>query len=365
MSLIYSYIANLLLLKSKKFGNISSFILAIFLGIYAGNMPLNSMDDVAQSDIRSYFGNYNNPYSTNFEVGYRTISHFFAGQGVDYYSFRIIFSIIMMLLLWFVVSKISEYHAMAFFSFYTIFPFFVDTIQFRTMIASIFIVLAYQALIANHKVLVILLLLCGTLFQTLTIVFLLVIPLHILYSEKAFKSIKTLIYYVIIPMIGIFFGYVFGLMRVVVNLVATISGRNDLVDAYTRLSSFRTGWDYILVYTIAFIIELVIIYTIYNDKKIYETHKDILKASAPFLIIGMYALPIIRFYTDINRFYRLSEIILFVLVTVYLTKDKTNNIRVKNIMVFISTLILTILSGYVFYRGSDFPHIVNILQLNG
>lgn len=363
MSLIYSYIVNFLLIKSKRLGNIASLILAVFLGVYAGNMPLDSMDDVAQSDIRSYYGNYNNPYSTNFEVGYRTISHFFSNQGVDYYSFRIAISVILMLLLWFVVSKMSDYHAMAFFSFYSIFPFFVDTIQFRTMIASIFIVLAFRALNNNHPIRVILLLLGGTLFQTITIIFLLVIPLYMLHSEKAFKSIKMSIYYVILPMISIFFGYQFGLMRMFVNLISSIVGRTDLVDAYTRLSAFKTGWSYILVYGVVFLIELLIVSIIYNDKKMYEKNENILKASAPFLIIGMYALPIIRFYTDINRFYRLSEIILFILITVYLTKTKDRDTHIKHTLLFMCTLILTILSGYVFYRGSDFPHIINILQL--
>lgn len=364
MSLIYSYIVNLMLLKFNKIGNISSFVLAVILGIYTGNMPLNSMDDVAQSDIRSYYGNYGNPNSVNFEIGYRTISHFFASKGVGYYSFRIVFSIILMLILWFAVSKISEYNAMTFFSFYSIFPFFVDTIQFRMMIASVFIVLAYLALIYNHKVMVILLLLFGTLFQTTTIVFLLVLPLHFLNSEKSFKDIKYLIFYVFFPMISIFFGYLFGLTRLLLSLISSISGRLDLIDTYTRLSMFKTGWDYIAIYAIIFMIEIIIIYLVYNDTEINEQNINTLKASAPFLIIGIYALPIIRFYTDINRFYRLSEIILFILVTLYLSKSKHNGVKVKNVVVFLLTFILTILSGYVFYRGSDFPHIINILQMN-
>lgn len=365
MSFIFSYISNLVLSNNKLLGNVASFILAITLGIYAGNMPLDSMDDVAQSDIRSYFGNYNNVNSNNFEWGYRMISHFFASQGVEYYYFRTVFSIILMLILWETVSKISEYNAMFFFSFYSIFPFFVDTIQFRTMIALIFIVMAYRSMIDSHNIRVILLLLCGSLFQTLTIVFLLVIPLYYLHSENAFKSIKSSIYYVVIPMLFIMFAYLFGVFRYMVTYISYISGRNDLIEAYVRLSFFKTGWNYIFIYIIALSIEIFIISKIFSDLEFNKNKQNILRASAPFLLIGMYALSVVRFYTDINRYYRISEVILFVLVTVYLSENRRNGISVKSITIFVSTFILTVISGYVFYRGSDFPHIINIMKLNG
>lgn len=366
MNLIYTYVVNFLLLKNKLLGNIASLILAIYLGIYAGNMPLDSMDDVAQSDIRSYFGNYSNPYSTNFEIGYRSLSHFFASIGVDYYTFRTVTSVVLMLMLWFVVSKITKYNAGLFFSFYAIFPFFVDTIQFRTMIASIFIVLSFWMLSKNRKYMTIIFLLIGSLFQTLTLVFILIIPLHMLHSEKAFQSFKSSIYFIIIPVVTIFFAYLFGLMTSIVKLIGTVTGRTDLIVTYSRLSLYQTGWNYVFIYLIIFILELILIYYIFTRTDLKIKYIGILRATAPFLLIGIYALPIIRFYTDINRFFRLSEIIFFILFTVYISAESSKKkIKMSHIYTYLLAYAIVLLSAYVYYRGSDFPHIINILQLNG
>ncbi|MGK4016866.1 EpsG family protein [Weissella paramesenteroides] len=365
MSLIYSYVVNTLFLKSKYIGGVFSFLLAIFLGVYAGNMPLNSMDDVAQSDIRSYFGNYSNPYSTNFEIGYRFISHFFFQQGVDYYTFRLVFSIVMMIVLWCVVTYLSNCNATLFFSLYSIFPFFVDTIQFRTMIASIFIVIAYFFLTKKNILFTILSLLFGTLFQSLTIVFLLTIPLYFFKVDNTFKRVNATINYIIFPLFIIFFSYLFGVLTWLVKLIAPVIGRDDLLAAYMRLSVFKTRWWDMFIYLIIFILELFVLYFIYNDKVMVKKHSSTLQATAPFLLIGIYALPIIKFFVDINRFFRLSEIILFILVALYFNRRDEKGVFVKDLITYILVFFLTVLSAYVFYKGSDFPHIVNILQLNG
>lgn len=314
-TVLLTYFLNLLTVFRRWKTNFFEYAYVVMLIILMGGNTKNA-------DYLTYQWLYDARISYG-EPGYRLVTKIGSTLGLNYNWFRLVIVACTILLLKSGINKLTPYSA-EFMALYFIYPFFLDLIQLRNFIMMAFVVYAAHFLLKkDYKdiFLAVVFILVGASFQSLGLLFLLVIPLFLFDNHqfgKAIIIITVIAFSVLLMIPQVSRGLLYMLNQV------SLPGLDQLSKYFVHkvrfgympfwlFGVFELSWTY---FSYLFLI---------RNKTIDANKQNIAWIAFNFTVIGIITMP---FYTFEFSFARaLRDIVPFIYVTFLNTKvtfkDKT------------------------------------------
>lgn len=350
----FSLILCLLSFCFNKFNRTSGLIALLIYGIIEGN------PNYFYGDASVYFNDY--MFKTQqFEKGYNFLTGLF-GTRFDYLNFRLITSILFLLLLYFAVVTITN-RVSLFSMLYGIGAFPNDVQQVRNQMASVFIVFGIVFLYKYGKKGIIpafFTIYLGSLFHSIALIFLLV-PI-LFYFDNLIKLFNK------ISVVGLITAIIAKLATSIPNLNTLVSGALSIFSSRETASTnvtdiYSNNVIPISIWTLTIIVTLIMFYLITSVYEIRYT--GLVRSSNIFslekvVVISFYiwiiGLVLLASSIEYIRILRISSVLLFIVIAKLTEQNKDKPILLPNRIVVISLLysiILLILQAWIYYVNLD------------
>lgn len=339
---ILAYLSNVISAIRKKKSIFVPLILIVFAFVIMAFVP-SYIPDYSQYNLMYYFD------FTQVEKGYDLLSNFFFIKGVEYQQFRIITTIMGLILISIATYRFTNDLA-RFWSIYFLFPFFMDIIQVRNFLMMSFVLLAASFLInPNFKniIIYIFLIVVSASFQNVGYFFLLPLVFLLFKRYKLIKQlfIMVITFFCIISIINRSFVY-----GIIAKLVSIIGSESMITSKLTYYVQDSVNYGFLIYWIVIIAGYFIINYSINYATKIGIDEKELSKLSVieSFSITALVSLPLIMVSLD---FYRIArDIFPLVIIAYVIVTQEMQNKHLKNIVYKVLFYFNLALSVVLVYR---------------
>lgn len=337
MILILLYLFVLVSLFMKRFKYVSTVLLSVAMGYFAGTMSPEYSNDTS-----SYLNFYGfSPESRVFETGYMKVANFFFNHGFDYFEFRTITYIIAFLVLWLGVVRIVK-SPEVFYALYFPFTFINDATQVRNFWLVAILVFSIS-LVRNRgifRIFISILLICiAATIQNLAYLYL--IPLILFWIPWNSRTLKI----VIVGILGItlfsigisFFGKSSVVFSNMIQSFGSLSSRADGADNLARYASASGGVKNLVrafFESLTYMAASVYIITRFmkaseNVNSIWSLHNRQNRIAFLIIVVSMIGVPITFVSMAFDRIMRNGFIIILLLIAKNFVPTKLPSFEVR------------------------------------
>lgn len=363
MYYLTSLIFNMFGARLKHLGYLSSMLLMTVL-IYLSGYP----NPVTTLDYANYAADYNGVsvvgYVSRFEWAYQFVANLGHKLSLDYADFRFFYVLGTMALLYLAVARLIRSDYVAFFwTGFSTFLFFIETIQLRSFTMVVFVLLGVSFLKSNslkNVVFAYLFIILGIGFHSSGTIYLLVPLIFLIFNSKInhkfFSSLWIVAFLVTIFLWGIGTAV---LTQVLGNWIGALTGntaiQNNVATLYTDGGSF---WSFIKI--VLFSLFVLLVSKQYEDYDGLE--KGIIgKALMSFMIVSLVGMPLMMVSSQYDRILRAGIMVGMILASMSIFRSNRISYAKVVYIVLLIAIIFFFLGGYVVSDFTPFSNMFNYM----